>query len=1004
MTGFCTTAVCVAAATLVAGEGSHERRVPWTTSRVTGSPEPPPPYRVERVFSKLQFQQPVVLTTAPGSDRWFLVELDGRVYSFPNEPDCQAPDLFFDAKEHVDGLRRVYGMAFHPRFAENGQVFICYVLDENLPEGTRVSRFRVVEGSDPPRIDPAGEDVIITWRSGGHNGGCLKFGPDGYLYISTGDAANPSPPDVHDTGQNVGDLLASILRIDVDARDDGRAYRVPPDNPFVDVAGARPEVWAYGFRNPWKMSVDSQTGELWVGDVGWEMWEMVYRVQKGGNYGWSIVEGSQSVRPEAARGPTPILPPVTEHSHIESRSITGGFMYRGDRLPRLHGAYIYGDYVTGLLWALKHDGRRVVWHEELCDTPLAIIGFGEWHDGELVVVGYDGSLNRLVANEGPAANADFPQTLSETGLFASVADHQPATGVIDYSIRAEPWADGARAERLIGVPGRARLAYQTANNVQVGLVRGHFDYPSDTVFAKTLSLQTAPSVWRRIETQLLHRDGDTWRAYTYAWNDDGSDATLVPAEGLDRTFAVVAQKRGQSPEDLPSEERSAAGGGQSPFLGHVRQTWRYAARTECLVCHTTRAGSIHGFNPAQLDRTHEREGANDHQLRALVRDGLFDAPGPALAALGVSFPELHDPHVESLPLEERARSYLHVNCAHCHRRGGGGTAKFELRKELPLGKTLAVGERPSQGTFDIYGAEVIAPGDPYRSVLLYRMAKLGGGRMPHIGSSVVDERGVRLIRDWIASLAALDGAESGGGTDPVEADRHADARGLIESLRVGNVEPRSAIERLLSSTRGAHMLSLSIADDALPESVRAAAIDAGAKHAAPAVNDLFERFVPEEARTRRLGATVRPDEILALAGNAARGRELFDKAADVSCRNCHRIGEVGREVGPDLTSLARKQSPAELLEGILDPSKRIAPEFVTYLVETKRGRVHSGLLVKRGDDGVVIKDAEGKLLELSAGEVELLVPQKKSLMPELLLRDLTTEQVADLLAYLTSLR
>ena len=162
--------------------------------------------------------------------------------------------------------------------------------------------------------------------AGGHNGAHLQFGPDGCLYISTGDGGQSFPPDGRNTGQDISDLLAAILRIDVDHPDPGKLYSIPADNPFVSTAGARGEIWAYGLRNPWKICFDPADGSLWVGDVGWEMWEMIYRIERGGNYGWSIVEGQPSrCTPSGKRGPTPILPPTVEHDHTEARSITGGY-------------------------------------------------------------------------------------------------------------------------------------------------------------------------------------------------------------------------------------------------------------------------------------------------------------------------------------------------------------------------------------------------------------------------------------------------------------------------------------------------------------------------------------------------------------------------------------------------------------------------------------------------------------------------------------------------------
>ncbi len=310
------------------------QRIPWTTSRITGSPEPPKPYLVERVFPELTFENPVELTPAPGSDRLFVLELRGKIYSFPNRNDVDKADLVVDLHESIDKAGNFYGLEFHPDFANNRYCYVCYVIGSDIPDGSHVSRFTVTD-TDPPTLDPASEKPIITWPSGGHNGGCLKFGPDGCLYISTGDGTGPNPPDILKTGQDVSDLLSSVLRIDVDHAPEGEGYKIPDDNPFLDVDNARPEIWAYGFRNPWKMNFDSRSGRLWLGDVGWELWELVYDVRRGGNYGWSAVEGPQPVYTSVDRGPSPITPPTVAHPHSEAASITGGHVYYGDRRNKL---------------------------------------------------------------------------------------------------------------------------------------------------------------------------------------------------------------------------------------------------------------------------------------------------------------------------------------------------------------------------------------------------------------------------------------------------------------------------------------------------------------------------------------------------------------------------------------------------------------------------------------------------------------------------------------------
>ncbi|MBO12437.1 MAG: hypothetical protein CMJ68_16960 [Planctomycetaceae bacterium] len=960
-----------------------DRRIPWTTSTITGSPDPPPPYSVQRVFPKLSFKNPVILTGAPGTDRLFVVELSGKIFTFtPGQPHSSA-DLAADLSPAITGLTQVYGLAFHPDFQTNRQCYITYVRKAGEPDGTVVSRFTVSK-TTPPTIDPASEQPIIKWLAGGHNGGCLEFGPDGYLYISAGDGAGAFPPDSRRNGQNLGTLPATIMRINVDARSGDTHYTIPRDNPFITTPGARPEVWAYGFRNPWKITFDRNTGALWCGDVGWEMWEMIYRVQKGANYGWSIVEASQSVHPEWDRGPTSISPPTVAHSHTESRSITGGEVYTASRLKELRGAYIYGDYVTGKIWSARHDGRRLTESRELVDTTLQIVCFGTDNAGEVYIVDYvSGGIHRLVPGNAKAVNRKFPRRLSQTGLFTSTSPQKLAPGVIRYSIGASPWADHAVADRFFALPGTTQLGFHKTSNIQIGNVAGGLAFPVDGVLAKTISLDLVtgdPRSRRPVETQLLHFNGQSWQAYNYIWNSDATDAVLAEDVASDSLFTVT--------------DASAPGGKRV-------QSWHHASRTECILCHTTRGGSLYGFTPAQLNRDHDYGKVTDNQFRTLAHIGILAAAPKALPT------PMPDPADTTLPLEKRARAYLHVNCGTCHRRGGGGTAAMDIRYEFSLKQSNLLGARPTQGTFGMLAARVMAPAAPYRSVLLYRMAKLGRGRMPHFGSQVVDRAGLQLVHDWIDSLDPSLAPAGTGDAAALELRKRHDS--LLESLKrpdLASAKQQDAIDSLLSSASGALQLAVAVDHPANPLPSRAAqrAVATGGTHTDVRIRDLFERFLPHDKRVKRLGTTVKPDQILAIPGNVAAGRTLFLKAAGVQCRNCHRIARQGKAVGPDLDTIARKNDRRAILESILTPSKKIDPKFRAYLVETTQGRVHTGLLVSRTDKRVVIREANGKETVVTADDVEMIVAQPKSLMPELLVKDMTSKQLADLLAFLESLK
>ena len=421
-----------------------EKRVPWSTSRIHGSPDPASPYQTENAFPKIIFYEPLSLAALPGTNRLLVAERKGKIFSFENNSRTDQKDLV------VDVGRTVYAAAVHPRFAENGYIFVASILDAMNPsaDGSRVSRFKVT-GRNPPRTDAKSEVVMLTWPSGGHNGGCLQFGPDGFLYLATGDGSGIA--DQLETGQDLGDLLGAILRIDVDQPAAGKAYRIPPDNPFVKTPGARPEIYSYGHRQVWRFSFDPPTGRLWAGEVGQDLWEMIYVVQKGGNYGWSVNEGAHPFRPERKTGPTPILPPLVEHPHSDFRSITGGYVYHGSRLPELRDAYIYGDYDTGKIWSLKYAGDKVTEHRELDDTQLRIVSFGVDAAGEVLLVDFaGGGIHRLIRNTQPEeSTADFPRKLSQTGLYASTKENQVAPGVIPYSVNAELWSDGAQKERFL---------------------------------------------------------------------------------------------------------------------------------------------------------------------------------------------------------------------------------------------------------------------------------------------------------------------------------------------------------------------------------------------------------------------------------------------------------------------------------------------------------------------------------------------------------------------------
>jgi hypothetical protein len=288
-----------------------EKRIPLTTSRVIGSPEPPPPYRARRVYPNLKLDYPVAIVQQPGSDR-FLIITQGSPYAPTTILRVKdSPDIVDTEKLLAyDGV--AYSIVFHPKFDKNGYVYIGMNGPSSAPseaKKTRVLRY-TMERSPPYRLDPKSETLILEWPADGHNGGALAFGHDGMLYVTSGDGTSDS--DTHIVGQDLSKLTAKVLRIDVDHPDAGKSYSVPKDNPFVGVEDVRPETWAYGLRNPWRMTVDARTGRLWVGNNGQDLWEQAYLIEKGANYGWSVMEGSHPFYPNRKAGPTPFSKPTAE--------------------------------------------------------------------------------------------------------------------------------------------------------------------------------------------------------------------------------------------------------------------------------------------------------------------------------------------------------------------------------------------------------------------------------------------------------------------------------------------------------------------------------------------------------------------------------------------------------------------------------------------------------------------------------------------------------------------
>lgn len=346
---------------------------------------------VEQAYPGLSFDRPVALVFPnDGTSRGFVVEQPGQIKLLDRDRDAAA---FLDIRDRVSDRGEeegLLGLAFDPDFVSNGFFYLYY--SASGPRRSVISRFSVPTWDSAADVNSEKVILEVEQPYSNHNGGQIVFGPDGFLYVGLGDGGSAGDPKGH--GQNTGTLLGTILRLDVSTLDSTGSYAIPADNPFVGVEGARPEIWAYGLRNPWRFTFDSETGDLWAADVGQNALEEVNLVRAGLNYGWKIMEGDECYsRSCDTRG---LELPVTVYGRDDGCSITGGYVYRGTRLLSLYGAYVYGDFCSGRTWALRYGGSRVTESIQLADTRIRISSFAEDADGELYILDLGGEIYKFV--------------------------------------------------------------------------------------------------------------------------------------------------------------------------------------------------------------------------------------------------------------------------------------------------------------------------------------------------------------------------------------------------------------------------------------------------------------------------------------------------------------------------------------------------------------------------------------------------------------------------------
>jgi glucose/arabinose dehydrogenase/mono/diheme cytochrome c family protein len=728
------------------------QRVPNITLRMPSTlpTDAPKVYAVENAFPGLVFTNPMAVATPPGeTNRVFVVERAGRIVVITN---LAAPSrtVFLDIASKVNGGGEggLLGLAFHPGYASNRQYFVFYTAT-GAGFSNRISRFEV-SSTNANYSSPTSEVAFIGQYDdcSNHNAGDLAFGPDGYLYITSGDEGGGNDDCNGGNSQRIDkDFFSSIFRIDVDKKPGSLPpnhhasivaptnYAIPPDNPFIGATqfngsavnsnAVRTEIYAPGFRNPFRISFDEVTGLLYAGDVGQGSREEIDIVQKGRNYGWKWREG-RIATPGIGSPPAgftnwanPVLDiPRSSGSNYYGNVITGGRVYRGDRLPELVGHYIFSDYGSGFVWSMTHDGTNaVLWQYLLSDADLVYFG-RDPRNGDLLMCD-------LVANQvkrpvyGAASTNALPATLADAGVFHDLETLTPFEGVVPYALNVPFWSDNAIKSRWFSVP--------STNLVITFDAEAAWDAPTGTVWIKHFDLLLTngdPASVRRLETRLLVKNASGSGGYgvTYRWGTSMENATLVPEAGLDE--AIVIDDGG----------------------GIIRtQLWRYPSRSECLACHQASASFALGFSTPQLNRDYAyAPGDVTNQMRRLSAAGYFHtnvASTHLLRALAHATNTAYS-------LEYRVRSYLQANCANCHFPGGPTPAAWDARIVTPLsGAGIVDGElaNPMGNPTNV----VAKPGLLANSMIHHRISLRGTNQMPPLGSTVVDTQSVALVAAWI---------------------------------------------------------------------------------------------------------------------------------------------------------------------------------------------------------------------------------------------------------------
>lgn len=702
---------------------------------------------------------PITLTSRTNSSGNTLMYIQGKyghiMYVNLNNPTSKVVALNNFTNTVYNADSGFLGLAFHPK----KPLVFTFGVETNHGTGQifdRLIRWNIDTNTD--KIIESSRTVLINQfdRSVEHTGGAMKFGPDGYLYVSLADEGGQNGV-LGNTQVITNGFFSAVMRIDVDEHPENLipnpnpaflgGYRIPNDNPWVgattfngkpvDPSRVRTEFWAVGFRNPHRMSFDTN-GDLYLGDVGNSRWEELNKIIKGGNYGWNGYEGNEITTFKEATNNHTIynyVAPLWTYPHTAiaisgydprfiGNCIIGGFVYRGTKYPSLAGKYLCADYASKSIWAITFGSPLKIERIAVSDNYAPNELYLNPVSGDILVAcWYPGSVYKLV----PAATTTgVPNTLSETGLYSTIGNNfELDDGILNYEVASPFWSDNAIKNRWILLPQNTTITRTSTNYI----------FPPGTVFIKNFRYNFTEgdiASQKNIETRFLIVTTNGTYGLTYKWKDDQTDALLVPDSGENDLFDVNRN-------------------------GIIDQTpWHWPARSECSTCHNN-LSPVLGFNDRQLNINVADTNYNGNIVNQLIKFsniGLFSS----IVNNTNGIPTLSKPNDSSYSLEHRFKSYTDANCSYCHQPGGPGRGDWDARFLTPIANSFIINGNVIDD-LNVVGSKIITPGSTNLSVLYKRVSDMYAAHlpeeyhMPPLGTKERNDAGAHLIETYINSLS-----------------------------------------------------------------------------------------------------------------------------------------------------------------------------------------------------------------------------------------------------------